>query len=247
MGNEDKHIQESKSGFVNAIVDAFDRFVQTFKKHGMVAVTFILVLFLCFYSFILHPLNVNEIVMKALQKNEQMISEQKEKSYEQRLAADNLLQYIMENIVERDSVSRVMLFELHNSTQNISGVDFLYMSCTYELLTPEDGEIEYINDSFQRQYLSNFMGHSVMSQLRHRDYISYDNLDNYHRNNYRFIAKLKQYGAKSAMIIPFCIEHGQPLLLLVVVNNNTGKIDAQSIYDYVRQYRKAIETALMKV
>lgn len=247
MDSNDNYIKESKSGFIDGIVGAFDRFVQTFKKHGMLAVTFILVLFLCFYSFILHPLNVNDIVMKALQRNEQMKSEQKEKSYEQRLAADNLLQDVMQNIVERDSVSRVMLFELHNNTQNISGVDFLYMSCTYELLTPEDGDIEYINDSFQRQYLSNFMGHAVMNQLRHKDFISYDNLDDYHRNNYRFIAKLKQYGAKSAMVIPFCIEHGQPLLLMVVVNNRSGKMDAQSIYNYVKQYRKAIETALMGV
>lgn len=190
----DSFNRETKSGLVEGIVNAFDKFVRTFKKHGLWVVTFILVLFLIFYSFILHPLNVNDIVMKALERNQKELVEAKERSIQNRLEADKIIMQVMQNVVERDNISRVMLFELHNNTQNISGVDFLYMSCTYEMLTPEDGEIEYVADSFQKQYLSNFMGQQVIAQLMHREYIVYDHLDNYHRTNYRFITKLKQYG-----------------------------------------------------
>lgn len=244
MGNQFK--EEAKSGFVGGIVKAFDGFVQTFKKYGLLAVTFILVLFILFYSFILHPLNVNDIVMKALEHNHKEMAEAKERSIKNRLEADKIIMQVMQNIVEKDNISRVMLFELHNNTQNISGVDFLYMSCTYEMLTPEDGEIEYIADSFQKQYLSNFMGQQVITQLMNREYIVYDHLDNYHRTNYRFIAKLKQYGAKSMMVIPFYSDAGEPLLVMMVISNKEGVIiNAPEIYDYVKQYKGAIHTTLI--
>lgn len=242
---EDKYNKETKSGFVGAIVNAFDGFVSTFKKHGLLAVTFILVLFLLFYSFILHPININEVVMKALEKNDQIKIEQQQKSIEQRLEADKLIMDVMENLVSDYGVERVMLFEMHNSTQNLSGVEFLYMSCSYEVLDPNNGEVEYISDNFQKQYLTNFIGRDGFSQLKHKEYLYYPNLAEYHRNTYRFINKMKKFDAKSVMLIPFCSE-GRPLLVMVIASHNPT-MDAESIYNYVKKFKSSIEKNLMSI
>ena len=241
-----KWTEEKKSGFVEGIVKAFDGFVQTFKKHGLLAVTFIMLLFLVFYSFILHPLNINQIVTQALNQNKQEEIELKQKSIEQRLKSDKIMLTIMNELSLNYGVDRSLLFELHNSTQNISGVEFLYMSCSYEVLNPNDYNLEYIADNFQKQYLTQIIGSESYNQLKHVEYLYFNHLEDYRRSNYRLIAKLKHFDAHSVMLIPFCDKKNMPLLILVLVSNN-NEMDAQRIYIYVKQFKTSIEENLMTI
>lgn len=245
MEEKKNFTEETQSGFVKGITEAFDIFVSTFKKNGLAVVTFILVLFMILYSFILHPIDINSIVMKALEKNEQMIEKMQEENIQQRLKADKLVMDIMTTLTEDYGVDRCMLFEMHNTTQNLSGVDFLYMTCSYEMLNPEDGEIEYIADNFQKQFLTNFIGQDTYNQLKHKDYLYFTNLENYHRSNYRFINKIKKFDAKSLMLVPF-VAKNRPLILLAIISN-TNELDAPKIYSYVKTFRTQIEENLMNI
>lgn len=244
--NNIKWTEETKSGFIEGIIKAFDIFVQTFKKNGLATVTFILVLFMILYSYVLHPININEIVTKAINQSKQDEIELQQKSIQQRLQSDKIMLNIMNELSANYGVDRAMLFELHNSTQNISGIEFLYMSCSYEVLNPDDYNIEYIADSFQKQYLTQFVGTESYNQLKHTDYLYFSNLENYHRSNYRLIAKLKHFGANSVMLIPFVDSKNMPLLILVLVSDS-DEMDAQKIYNYVRGFRTSIEQNLMKI
>lgn len=245
MKDQEKYNKETKSGFVGALVSAFDGFAAVFKKHGLLAVTFILVLFLLFYSFILHPININQVVMKALEKNEIATVEKQQKSIEQRLEADKLLIDVMEKVVEDYGIDRVMLCEMHNSTKNLSGVEFLYMSASYEVLDPENPELDYIGDNFQKQYLTSFIGRDGFRQLMVKDYIYYSHLENYKSNSYRLIHKMKKFDSKSLMLVPFCSD-GRPLLV-VVISSHEETMNAEGIFNYIKRFRSAIESHLISV
>lgn len=238
--------EESKSGFVNGIVKAFDKFVATFKKHGLLYVTFILVLFMILYSFIIYPINLNDIVQKTITDNKKAEQELAQKSMQQRLQADKIMLSVMNELCANYGVDHAMLFELHNSVVNASGVDLLYLSASYETINPNDYDEEYIADNFQRQFLTQTIGQESFAQLKHAEYLYFNNLDNYHRTNYRLIAKLKHFGAKSVMLIPFTNADKVPLLILVLTSKN-NEMDAQKIYNYVKNFRSSIENCLMNL
>lgn len=244
-------VEEKKGGFVSAVVKAFDGFVQTFKKHGLLTVTFILVLFLLLYSFILHPVNVNEIVLQALQQENKLKQEQINASIEQRLEADKLMLTVMNHLVENYNVDRALVFEMHNGSQNLSGCEFLFLSAVSEVLSNRsdtiggmDYEIDYIADNFSKQHITNIIGETTYNRLKTERYLYYSNLDQYTRSTYRLINKLKNIGgARSVMLIPF-VSDRKPLVILVLCSHNET-MNAEGIYKYVDGFKSAIERNLM--
>ena len=236
--------KKTSNNFITICVNAFNKFVATFKKYGVATVTYILLLFLIFYSFVINPININNIVEKALDNRHNQTQQLKEESANRRMAADEILIPIMENIAERPDVSRVLLFEKHNSTQNLSGIDFLYLSSTYETIDPNQLDLDYIGDSFQKQYVTNMLGTEIMGLLRHKDYLYYNHIENCNHPNHRLLHKLRKLDAKSVMLIPFRNSKNQPLLILAVISN-PGEFDAKSIYEYVKPYENSIKQALM--
>ena len=236
--------KKTSNNFITICVNAFKKFVAVFKKNGVATVTYILLLFLIFYSFVINPININNIVEKALDNRHNQTQQLKEESANRRMAADEILIPIMENIAERPDVSRVLLFEKHNSTQNLSGIDFLYLSSTYETIDPNQLDLDYIGDSFQKQYVTNMLGTEIMGLLRHQDFLYYNNIENCNHPNHRLLHKLRKLDAKSVMLIPFRNSKNQPLLILAVISN-TGEFDAKSIYEYVKPYENSIKQALM--
>lgn len=247
----DRFEKEKQSSFVSVIVDAFEKFVGIFKKAGLGSVTFILVLFMLTYSFILNPVNINEVVKHALQREKKIELEQQKKSIMQRMEADRLIVSIMNTVIEDFNVNRAMLLETHNGSQNISGIEYLFASATMEVINTRniDNEdvydLDYQADTFQRQHLSNLFGSVVWNRLRHEPYIYFSNLEKYHRTSYRFVNRFKEIGAESLMIIPFC-SNNIPVLLLVFTSKNP-EIEAQKIYDYVERFRDQIEKNLMQI
>lgn len=237
-------LKEITSTIINGITGAFSKFVAVFKKNGVMTVTYIMLLFMFFYAFVLNPININEIVQSAIQKNELNIRNDKINSENKRAAADDILVPLMEDLAERSDVSRVLLFEKHNSTKNISGIDFLYMSGTYETIAPNELELEYIGDNFQRQYITNFLGSEMLGLLKYKDYLYYDHINECTHTNHRLLHKLKAFNAKSVMLIPFRNDRHQPLLILCVINN-TGEMDKQSIYEHVKTFDEPIRKTLM--
>lgn len=238
-------MEQKKNNLINIFTGAFDKFVQTFKKHGVVTVTYIMLLFLLFYAFILNPININSIVEKAFVKNQKEVEQAKSDAALQRMKADELLVPVMEEIAERDDVSRVLLLEKHNNSQNISGIDFLYLSSTYETIDPTDLSLDYIGDSFQKQYVTNFLGSEIIGLLSHKEYLYYSHIEECQHTSHRLLHKLSKFGAKSLMLIPFRNGNNRPLLILCVISNK-GDMDEEAIFNFVKPYIKPIKQALMK-
>ena len=160
-----------------------------------------------------------------------------------RIKADEIITPLLEDIQSKFQLDRVLLFESHNNTENISHCPFLFYSATYEVIDCDDYEIDYISDSFQRQYTNNFLCNEVMTMLKHKDYIYYDNLQDYNRNKSRLLIKLKRFGVKNAMIIPIRSNEGQVIMLIVVCNNET--IDCDTVFKYLKPSLSQISQSLI--
>lgn len=239
-------MEKKKSDFniVTIVTNAFDSFVKVFKKNGVATVSYILILFMFFYAFIINPVNINSIVEKALIENRNNIKTDKDNSVQKRMAADEVLIPVMEDIAEREDVSRVLLFEKHNNSQNISGIDFLFLSSTYECISPDDIELDYIGDSFQRQYVTNFLGKEILGLLKYKKYLYYNHIEDCNHTNHRLLHKLRRFDAKSVMLIPFLNDNKQPLLILAVISNK-GEIDYNEIYNKLKPFESNIKQSLM--
>lgn len=232
---------------LSSVSSTFSKFIILFKKNGILYTLLMMILFIVFWSLIINPIRVNDIIEKRLehqwQKELKQVEETKQLAEEKRYNADALITPIMEDIVEKFNVDRALLFEAHNSTTNISGIDFLFYSSTYEVVNYDDYNLDYIGDNFQRQYISNMIGSELMTMLRHKDYLTYSNLSNYKRNKSRLLTKLNKFGVQNTLIIPIKNNKQQPILLLVICHND--KMDAKEIYEYFKQFEKQIEQSLI--
>lgn len=248
---EDTNIDNDKGGWyvniLNTINNAFSKFIGIFKKNGILYSVLCMILFIVFWTLIVNPIRVNDIVEKRLehqyQKELKQAEELKTVAEEKRYNADALVTPIMEDIVEKFNVDRALLFEAHNSTSNISGIDFLFYSNTYEVINYNNYDLDYIGDNFQRQYISNMLGSEMMTLLSHKEYIYYDNLSNYRRNKSRLLTKLNKFGVQNTLIIPIKNSKQQPILLLVIGNKET--MEAKTIYEYFKPFEKQVEQSLI--
>lgn len=241
---------DNKGWFANilsSLSNTFGKFIALFKKNGVLYTLLMMLLFIIFWTLIINPIRVNDIIEKRLEhqweQELKQLEETKLVAEEKRYNADALITPIMEDIVEKFNVDRALLFEAHNSTSNISGIDFLFYSSTYEVINYDDYNLDYIGDNFQRQYISNMLGSEIMTMLSHKDYIYYNDLVNYRRNKSRLLTKLNKFGVQNVLIIPIKNNKQQPILLLVICNNNT--MEAKTIYEYFKAFEKQIEQSLI--
>ena len=240
-------LNEIISTLLTSLSTAFNKFVLTFKKNGLLYTTIILLLFILTFTLIINPIRIDSIVEEQIEKHYDMTKneEQKQKSENdvKRIKADEIITPLLEDIQSKFNLDRVILFESHNNTENISHCPFLFYSATYEVIDCDDYAIDYISDSFQRQYTSNFLCNEVMLMLKHKDYIYYDNLQNYNRNKSRLLIKLKRFDVKNAMLIPIRSKEGQVIMLIVVCDNDA--INCDEVYRYLKPSLSQISQSLI--
>lgn len=241
-------LQEIISTVLGAISTAFGKFVATFKKNGMLYTSFALLLFILTFTLIINPIRIDTIVEKQIESHydQQKDEEQRQKSENdtKRMRADEIITPLLEDIQTRFKLDRVILFESHNNTENIAHCPFLFYSATYEVINTDDYSVDYISDSFQRQYTNNFLCNEVMSKLRNVDYLYYDSLQNYNRNKSRLLIKLKKFGVKNTMIIPIKSSDGQQVIMLIVICNDE-KIEYDDVYKYLKPSLAQISQSLI--
>ena len=240
-------LNEIISTLLTSLSTAFNKFVLTFKKNGLLYTTIILLLFILTFTLIINPIRIDTIVEEQLEKHYSPTKdeEQKQKSENdvKRIKADEIITPLLEDIQSKFRLDRVILFESHNNTENISHCPFLFYSATYEVIDCDDYSIDYISDSFQRQYTSNFLCNEIMTMLKHKDYIYYDNLQDYNRNKSRLLIKLKRFDVKNAMIIPIRSKEGQVIMLIVVCDNDA--INCDEVYKYLKPSLSQITQSLI--
>lgn len=240
-------LNEIITTLLTSLSTAFNKFVLTFKKNGLLYTTIILLLFILTFTLIINPIRIDSIVEEQIERHYDRTKdeEQKQKSENdvKRIKADEIITPLLEDIQSKFQLDRVILFESHNNTENISHCPFLFYSATYEVIDCDDYAIDYISDSFQRQYTSNFLCNEVMTMLKHKDYIYYDNLQDYNRNKSRLLIKLKRFGVKNAMIIPIRSKEGQVIMLIVVCDNDA--INCDEVYKYLKPSLSQISQSLI--
>ena len=130
-------LNEIITTLLTSLSTAFNKFVLTFKKNGLLYTTIILLLFILTFTLIINPIRIDSIVEEQIERHYDMTKneEQKQKSENdvKRIKADEIITPLLEDIQSKFQLDRVILFESHNNTENISHCTFLFYSATYAL------------------------------------------------------------------------------------------------------------------
>lgn len=244
--NNDIEEQIDSKGWIANVLSSvsvsFNKFIAIFKKNGLLYSLLIMLIFIIFWCFIIHPININDIVQKQLENQIINQKEQTQQAIERRYKADEIVGDIMANLLDKYNVNRVLLLEKHNSVVSLGNVDFLYLSCSLEMLNPNSDNLSYISEDLQRQVVLNLLGNDMLGMLKHKDYIYYKDVAKCTHPQHRLIHKLKNAGDKETLLIPFKDANHRPLLLLVISGEN---IQVKEIIDYINQFSKQITDLLI--
>lgn len=234
------------SNILTQICKALNSFIAIFKKHGTLYTILIMVLFIIFYSTILNPIRIGDIIQDRLtvemKKAKDDAAEEQQKSMERRLEANNIIGDIMQKLVDKfPNIHRIMMLEAHNSLQSLQNVDFLYASCTYECLTSNSREFNYLSDDLQRQMIVSLLGQNMLNTLKHRDYVYNNAIKNCNHPDHKLYHKLAQYD-NECILVPFLNNKNQLVILMVISGD---EMPLNDIIDYINEFRKQIENCLM--
>lgn len=192
------------SEIANALSNAFAKVVGAVKRNGVLISTWAVLLFIILYTFIINPININEFI----KENHNQMEAQHNENVDKRLLADQMIPTILENIRLKYNLDRVCLLEMHNSTQNMNGVSFLYLSMIYEEVADS---VDYITDAYQYQRTGNF--YEVFTEMKRDGYVIINDMEHCEDIRFKRITKrMVKNGTHSAMFIP--------------ITNTNGRIDA---------------------
>ena len=200
------------SEIATALSNAFAKVVSAVKRNGALVSAWAVLLFVILYNFIVYPININELIKE---KHDQMEAQHNE-NVDKRLLADQMIPTILENIRIKYNLDRVSLLEMHNSTQNINGVSFLYLSMIYEEVADS---VDYITDSYQYQRTGNF--YEMFTEMKKRGCVIMNDMDNIKDPKYARITKrMVKNGIHSAMLIPIFNQNMRIDAVLVLSSAN---------------------------
>lgn len=235
------------SGVFEAITNGFTKALEGIKKHGVMLSLFTVVILILLWSLIINPIHFNEMIehqfYKYVEQQKTEHANETEESIGKREKANYFVSELMVNIINRyKNVNRVLLLEKHNGTSNLKGVDFLYSSCTYELVNNDLETPFFLYDDLQRQTNLNLLGSNFIQTLKHVDFLYFDDLMKQGTNQSRLLMKLHQVGDSEAIIYSFKDSNHRPLIMLIIGGNN---LNVDEITNYIDPFKKQIEELLM--
>lgn len=238
---------EIVKSILETLINAYEKLIGLFKKHGVLYSILIMVVFIIFYTLIINPIRIDNIIEKRLEQQSTQLSEkakeETEESIQKREKANFFVSELMVNIINKfQNVDRVLLLEKHNGTSNLKGIDFLYSSATYELINDSIRHPKYLFEDLQRQTNLNLLGNLVQT-LKHTDYLYFSDLSKDKSNQYRLLRKLYDGGDSQAIIFSFKDQGHRPIILLVISGDNLPK---DAIIEYIEQFKKQIEELLIE-
>ena len=208
------------SEIANALSNAFAKVVGAVKRNGVLISTWAVLLFIILYTFIINPININEFI----KENHNQMEAQHNENVDKRLLADQMIPTILENIRLKYNLDRVCLLEMHNSTQNMNGVSFLYLSMIYEEVADS---VDYITDAYEYQRTGNF--YEVFTEMKRYGYVIINDMDNVKDPKYSRITKrMIKNGTHSAMFIPITNTNGR-IDAVLVLSSSKDTIDSKEI------------------
>lgn len=215
------HMKIPVSEITNALSNAFAKVVGSVKRNGVLISTWAVLLFIMLYTFVINPININELIKE---KDIQRETEHNE-NVEKRLLADQLIPTILENIRIKYNLDRVSLLEMHNSTQSINGLSFLYLSMIYEEVADS---VDYITDAYQYQRTGNF--YEMFSEMKKDGCVILNDMTNNKDPKYSRITKrMVKNGTHSAMFIPI-FNHNMRIDAVLVLSSSRDTINSKEIW-----------------
>ena len=211
-----------KNIIVETIGSMFSRFVGVLKKYGVLLSTWAVLLFVILYSVIINPFDMNKMI-SAMEKDR---NTQHQESIDKRLIADQTVPAILKSLRLENGLTRVCLMEMHNSTENINNVSFLYMSMVYEDFDFQNDSIMSVSDFYQQQRTSDYT--DVFNVMKTKGYVYLEDLDNY-KDEFciRMVRKVRHNGVKSIMLVP--LFNGSRIDGILVMTSFNKTMDVKKI------------------
>lgn len=236
-----------KGGWMSNIFDSISKvlnnFINVFKRHGFFYTLLLLIILITSYTLIINPVKIDKIVENRFNEVRKMEQEQTEQAINRRYEADMIVGDIMTKIIDKfPDIHRVLVLEAHNSIKSLQSVDFLYYSCSMEMLTPNSRHLIYLSDDLQRQIRANLIGNNMINTLKHREYIHYDSIAECKHPDHRLIHKLASTGDNECLLIPYLNNNNEPVIIMVISGDN---LPVKDIIEYVADFKKQIENCLM--
>lgn len=133
-------------------VSAFGKLMELIEKHGWIKTTLTFIVYGAAMYFIT-TFAINDGFHIITQKNNVEQQEIHDEAMSQRIDAAPKINEIMNVIIKDLHCDRVFVLEMHNGTNNTSGLPFVYAEMTYSQCA--DG-IEYIDDDYSSLNMSRF-------------------------------------------------------------------------------------------
>lgn len=199
-----------------SIIETFNKFTSHVKKNGLLITFMSLLMFLIAYSWILNPVDINDMAKAVIQQ--QKIEHDKE--VKKRLAIDDYLPTFLERCRLKYDVDRVCFFELHNNTKSITNAAYLYFSCQYEDYDRKDSTMYSIKDNYQYQRTGEY--NQLMKLLKENEYIYISHLTEYlKRNQYSILKRLHRNDVESVLFIPIKNDLNYPIAIIVLTSRDS--------------------------
>lgn len=211
-----------KIDIITKIMDGFSKFVGAIKRNGAMYSLWSVILFILLYTFVINPLNVNDIISQVTSKQDK----EHTTSVDKRLLADELIPEILDKFRFKYGIDRVCLLEMHNSTSNINDVSFLYMSMTYESVDAFNDSINYVSEQYQQQRTSEYS--TIIKELSMKGHLYLNNLDECKDARFiRLARKMISNGTHSILFYP--IYNGRRLDAMLLFSSSKNDFDYQNI------------------
>lgn len=142
--------QEQKINILTSIFSIFQKSVEWSKKYTfleMLKGLFVLVTSAAVLFIFLNP-------SYFLERYEQFKEKQHTAEVDKRLEISPKINFILEKLLVSTRCDRAFLMELHNGTNNLNGLPFLYGDLTYEQVGND--ELDYISDFYVNVPLARF-------------------------------------------------------------------------------------------
>ena len=208
------------SEIANALSNAFSKVTGAVKRNGVLISTWAVLLFIILYTFIINPININEII----KENHNQMEAQHNENVEKRLLCDQMIPTILENVRIKFDLDRVCLLEMHNSTQNMNNVSFLYFSMIYEEVSDS---VDYVMDNYQYQRTGNFT--EMFNAMKKCGYVIINDMDNVKDPKYSRITKrMIKNGTHSAMFLPI-FNQNMRIDAILVLSSSKDTINTKEI------------------
>lgn len=205
---------------ITAMSGAFAKITGAVKRNGVLISTWAVLLFIVLYTCIINPLDINKI----LDERNTIKENQHKENMEKRLLCDQMIPTILENVRIKFNLDRVCLLEMHNSTQNINNVSFLYFSMIYEEVSDS---VDYVTDNYQYQRTGNFT--ELFKAMKKCGYVIMNDMDNIKDPKYARITKrMVKNGTHSAMFIPI-FNQNMRIDAILVLSSSKETINSKEI------------------